>query len=141
MHIDLRIRDYKPLDFGVVIKLWSLVDMAGKERADTNEVIMRTIQNGGRFIILELNGNIIGTSWLTHDYRRSYIHHFCIHPEEQGKGYANVLMDETMISLKSIGYQVKLEVHRENFKAISLYKKYGFIDFPDYELMMNRNFK
>lgn len=141
MHIDLKIRDYKPLDFEVVIKLWSLFDMAGKERADTNKVIMRTIQNGGRFIILELNGNIIGTSWLTHDYRRSYIHHFCIHPEEQGKGYANVLMDETMISLKSIGYQVKLEVHRENYKALNLYKKYGFIDFPDYELMMNRNFK
>ena len=43
-----------------------------------------------------------------------------------------------MVYIKELGYQVKLEVHTENIKAINLYIKYGFSDFPGYELMMNR---
>jgi [ribosomal protein S18]-alanine N-acetyltransferase len=141
MKYQLEIRDYRPSDFEDVMKLWQMTDMGGEERRDNNEVIMRTISNGGKLIIMEKNYMIIGTSWITHDCRRSYLHHFGIHPDEQGKGYGNILMEETMKYFKEKTYQVKLEVHKDNFKAINLYKKYGFIDFPDYELMMNRTLK
>jgi ribosomal protein S18 acetylase RimI-like enzyme len=134
----LKIRDYLPNDFSDIMDLWRLVDMAGKERADSNDSILRTVQNGGKFIIMEINGKIIGTSWMTHDFRRSYLHHFCVHPNEQSKGYGNILMEESMKFLKEMSYQVKLEVHKENYKALNLYRKFGFIDFPDYEPMMNR---
>ena len=132
------IRDYEPSDYKNVQNLWDFTGMGGKERGDDNDVIVKTIKAGAKFLIMEKNEMIIGTAWLTHDFRRTYLHHFGIHPDFQGQGLANKLMDKCMVLLNEIGYQVKLEVHTENVKAINLYKNYGFIDFPGYELMMNR---
>lgn len=141
MNQEHRIRDYQPEDFDELNKLWKMLGMGCEKRTDDNNVIMRTIQNGGKLIVLEKEKKIIGTVWLTHDSRRSYMHHFGVHPEYQGKGYGNVLMDETVKFLREKNYQVKLEVHKDNYKALNLYRKYGFIDFSGYELMMNRNIK
>ncbi len=131
-------RNYTPDDFDEVMNLWTLTGMGGKERGDNNEVIMRTINAGGRLLIMEKNGKITGTAWITHDNRRTFLHHFGIHPDFQGQGLSVKLMDECMKIIKEIGYQVKLEVHKQNIKALKVYKKYGFIDFDDYELMMLR---
>ena len=138
MKNEIKIREYKSSDYKEVKNLWDLTGMGGNERGDNNDVILSTIEAGAKFIVLVKNEIIIGTAWLTHDYRRTYLHHFGIHPDFQGQGLANKLMDKCMVLLKEIGYQVKLEVHIENIKAINLYKKYGFSDFPGYELMMNR---
>lgn len=134
----LKFRNYLPSDFDEVMNLWKLTGMGGAERGDDNEVIMRTVNAGGAMIIMEQNKQIIGTAWLTHDNRRTFLHHFGIHPGFQGQGLSKLLMDETLKVIKEIGFQVKLEVHKENFKALSLYRKFGFSDFSDYELMMMR---
>lgn len=131
-------RNYMPEDFNEVMNLWKLTGMGGPERNDDNTVIMRTIKAGGRLVIMEKSEKIIGTFWLTHDNRRTFLHHFGIHPDFQGQGLAKILMDECLKHIKEIGYQVKLEVHKQNKKAINLYRKYTFIDFSDYELMMLR---
>ncbi len=131
-------RDYNPDDFNEVMNLWKLTGMGGAERGDDNEVIIRTINAGGNLTLMLKNHKIIGTFWLTHDNRRTFLHHFGIHPDFQGQGLATKLMDKCMQEIKKIGYQVKLEVHKENLKALSLYRKYEFVDFSDYELMMKR---
>ena len=133
------IRDYISEDFEEVLNLWILTGMGGKERKDNHEVIINTIENGGKLIILENGNKIIGTSWLTTDNRRIFLHHFGIHPDFQGQGLSHVLMNATMEYIKEKGMQVKLEVQKDNFKALNLYKKYKFIDFTDYELMMKRD--
>jgi len=132
-------RDYKSEDFEEIQSLWVATGMGGKERGDDDAVIQRTLDSGGRLIIMELKGKIIGTAWLSTDNRRMFLHHFGIHPDFQGQGYANLLMDETMNFIREKGFQVKLEVHKKNIKALSLYRKYKFIDFSDYELMMKRD--
>lgn len=134
----LIIRDYCPSDFNKIQDFWKLLDMAGEERKDDNEVIMRTIKFGGKLIILEKGKNIIGTAWLTNDTRRTYFHHFGIHPDFQKQGYGTKLMDECMKYIKKTALQVKIEVHKKNIAALKLYRKYNFIDFPEYELIMLR---
>ncbi len=131
-------RDYLPEDFDEIMNLWKLTGMGGEERSDDNEVIMRTINAGGNLTLMIKNDKIIGTFWLTHDNRRTFLHHFGIHPDFQGQGLSKILMDKCIKEIKKIGYQVKLEVHKENTIAINLYRKYKFIDFSDYELMMLR---
>ena len=131
-------RDYTSDDFNEVMNLWKLTGMGAKERGDDNEVIMRTLNAGGKFIIMQQNTKIIGTAWLTHDNRRTFLHHFGVLPDFQGQGLSKKLMNECMKLIKEIGYQVKLEVNKENFKALNLYRKYSFLDFSDYELMILR---
>ena len=69
-------RDYTSDDFNEVMNLWKLTGMGAKERGDDNEVIMRTLNAGGKFIIMQQNTKIIGSAWLTHDNRRTFLHHF-----------------------------------------------------------------
>jgi len=140
--MNLKIRDYKPKDFEQVDRLWKDTGMGGDERCDDNKIIEQTLNLGGRLIILEdtFSGDIIGTSWLTTDGRRIFLHHFGIRPEHQGKGYSKKLLKESLEFAKSTGKQIKLEVHRtQNLRAINLYRKYGFKYLGDYDVYIIRN--
>lgn len=141
MDFDLKIRKYKKGDFVQINSIWKEIGLGGSQRGDNEEVIEKTIENGGFFVILENvnNNEIIGTSWLTNDYRRLYLHHFGIKKEFQGKGFAKKLLIETLKIVKKNGLQVKLEVHKDNLKAINLYKNSGFQYLGDYQVLIIRD--
>jgi len=85
------------------------------------------------------SGRIIGTSWMTYDGRRIYLHHFGIHPEYQEKGYAKVLLKNSLKFVGENGSQIKLEVHASNFKAIGLYQQFGFKHLVGYNVYIIRD--
>jgi len=135
------LRDYIPQDFPQLIKLWQELDMSSKERGDSPEIILQTIEHGGRLIIMEETetGVIIGSSWMTFDGRRIFLHHFGIKKQYQRRGLGLKLAIESLNYIKQMGYQVKLEVHNENIPAKNLYEKIGFTSFPNYDIYMIRN--
>ena len=135
------IRDYIDDDYEEVLKLWEEVGLSRKERRDSLETIRATIDNGGKLILLIDNKRnyIIGTSWLTVDYRRIYLQYFSVKKEYQGQGLAHILLDESYKYAKKMNLQVKLEVRRTNLKAISLYKNSGFTYLGDYDTYIVRN--
>jgi ribosomal protein S18 acetylase RimI-like enzyme len=49
------------------------------------------------------------------------------------------LLDASLKLAKSFGMQIKLEVHKENSKAIGLYTKAGFTYLGDYDVYIIRN--
>ncbi|MEA1885770.1 MAG: GNAT family N-acetyltransferase [Bacteroidota bacterium] len=136
-----RIRDYNPDDYEDVSKLWQVTGMGKPERGDDKDTVERCIKTGGRLLILEDQQNkiIAGTSWMTFDGRRLYLHHFGILPEYQGKGLSRHLLEASLEYVKETAYQVKLEVHSSNKVAINLYKKYGFKYLGDYKIFIIRN--
>ena len=143
MELKLNVREYLPGDFNAINQLWKDTIMGGSMRGDNEETIDRTIKAGGKLFVLEnpVSREIIGTSWLSHDQRRIYIHHFGIKPAFQGKGYAHFLMKASMDFAQSTGMQIKLEVHKDNFKAVQLYKKWGFNYLGDYDVYIIRDYK
>ncbi len=136
-------RDFSKKDFQEIQELWKLNDMGGSERGDDAETIMRCNQHGGHFIVMDLpaENKIIGTSWMTWDGRRMFLHHFCIHPDYQGSGLGELLGEESLKFIKNKKAQVKLEVHKGNIPAKQLYKKLGFFAFEDYDIYMIRNWE
>lgn len=143
MELRLNVREYLPGDFNAINQLWKDTNMGGSMRSDNEETIERTIKAGGKLFVLEntYSPEIIGTSWLSHDQRRIYIHHFGIKPAFQGKGYAHFLMKASMDFARSTGMQIKLEVHKDNVKAVQLYKKWGFNYLGDYDIYIIRDYK
>jgi ribosomal protein S18 acetylase RimI-like enzyme len=140
---NLNIRRFKTRDFEEVAEIWKKTDLGRPERGDDLRTILKSLEIGGRFLILEKKdiGRIIGTSWMTFDGRRLHLHHFGIHPEFQGMGFAKPLLLESLKFAKEKNIQIKLEVHKENRAAISLYKKFGFEYLGDYDIYIIRNFK
>lgn len=137
-----RIRDYRESDYASLMQLWRVTGLALPERKDDAGVIKRCNGMGGRLLVLENTaaGEIIGSSWMTWDGRRIYLHHFGIHPDWQNMGFGTKLAEASVEWIRSTGQQVKMEVHKENKTAISIYKKLGFFAFEDYELYMIREF-
>lgn len=141
MHPDFYIRNYADNDYPEMMLLWGSLGLGNAFRGDDPEVIRRTIQMGGQLLLMieKENGSIIGTSWLTVDGRRTYIHHFGIKTDYQGKGLAKILLNASLKLAKTMGMQIKLEVHEENIKAINLYKKAGFAYLGDYRVYILRD--
>lgn len=134
------IRDYRRSDFNLLFRLWQELDMGAPERGDDPEVIDRTLKMGGRLLIMENpgNGSIIGSSWMTFDGRRIFLHHFGISKSYQGKGLGTELGLASLEFIREMNMQVKLEVHKDNLPAVRLYEKLGFSSFPGYEIYMIR---
>jgi ribosomal protein S18 acetylase RimI-like enzyme len=135
------VRNYAEADYLEMVSLWESLGLGGAHRGDDHTVINRTLQLGGRLLLLieQHSGAIVGTSWLTIDGRRTYIHHFGIDKRCQGKGLSKTLLRESLQVAKTIGLQVKLEVHRDNARAIALYTKSGFASLGDYQVYIIRD--
>jgi ribosomal protein S18 acetylase RimI-like enzyme len=132
-------RDYRDGDFPGIQALWEVTGLGGAHRGDTAALVEATLRHGGCFLILEEpDGRIVGTSWLTSDARRVYLHHFGILPDRQGQKLGRLLLDETMARVAERGLQVKLEVHKDNGRAQMLYRSAGFKPLGDYDVLIIR---
>jgi len=138
---DYAIRDYRESDYPQIEKLWQATEMDNPVRGDNRETIERTLRLGGKLLIMESvsSKQVIGTSWMTCDGRRTVLHHFGILPEYQGKGLSKILMKESFKFCKKVGLQVKLEVHTQNLHAVSLYTKFGFKHLTGYNVYIIRD--
>lgn len=133
-------RDYAPDDYPQLVSLWEELDLSSTERGDTQEIIEHTIDMGAKLLLLtDDDGRILGSSWMTCDGRRIFIHHFGIKKSHQGKGYGTLLAQESLKYIKEKNCQVKLEVHKDNLEAKHLYEKMGFFAFTDYDIYMIRD--
>ena len=90
-------------------------------------------------LLLVIDGKVVGSSWMTQDGRRMYLHHFSIDPDYQGQGLSHMLMNTSLSWIREIGLQVKLEVHESNEIARDLYLKYGFNELEGYKLYIVRD--
>lgn len=134
-------RDYREADYQAVRRLWEETGLSHPVRGDDEKTILETLSTGGKLILLEeeKTGMICGTSWMTCDGRRIHLHHFGILPGFQGKGLSKSLLEASLEYVKEKNLQVKIEVHRDNFKAINLYNKYGFQKLGEYDVYIIRN--
>lgn len=135
------IRRYEPADYKGVHRVWKATGMGGAERDDDNVIIEESINMGGDFLVMidTKSKKLIGTSWMTFDGRRVYLHHFGIDPDYQNEGLGKSLAYVTMKIARQKKKQIKLEVHRNNKTAIELYKKLGFKYLGDYDVYIIRD--
>lgn len=135
------IREYTSADYPEMILLWESLGLGGVHRGDNEQIIQKTISLGGKLLLMvkSTSGAIVGSCWLTVDGRRTYLHHFGIRVDYQGKGLANDLLEASLKLAKSFGMQIKLEVHKDNVKALGLYKRAGFSYLGDYHVFIIRD--
>lgn len=134
-------RRYRHGDFEGIKQLWSATGLDDPRRSDNEDIIEDSVKMGGSLIILyeKETQRICGTSWMTFDGRRLYLHHFGILPEFQGKGLSKVLLKESLSFVRKKGYQVKLEVNKKNIIATKLYRNFGFKSLGDYDIYIIRD--
>ncbi|MBI9068233.1 MAG: GNAT family N-acetyltransferase [Salinivirgaceae bacterium] len=136
------VRDYINTDFPQIMNLWMETDLSKPERGDNELTIKSTLNLGGKLLVLEDSENkkILGTSWITTDGRRLYLHHFGIKPSHQGQKLSHMLLKASLDFAKKTNMQIKLEVHKDNFIANNLYENAGFKYLGDYKVLIIRKY-
>ncbi|MDY0342788.1 MAG: GNAT family N-acetyltransferase [Lentimicrobium sp.] len=137
---EIIIRLYKADDYTLVEAFWERNGLGGAQRGDDALIIAKTLAAGGHLLVVTtLAGVIMGTAWLTNDKRRTYLHHFGIDEAYRRKGYATKLLRVCLDLAVKDGYQIKIEVHRNNSVALHLYRKARFHYLGDYEVHIIRD--
>jgi ribosomal protein S18 acetylase RimI-like enzyme len=127
--------------FSQIIKIWKITGVGNPERGDNLVNINKTLTSGGKILTLYSDNTLIGTCWITHDFRRCYIHHMAIHPDFQNMGHGKLLLEKALEYCQDLGLQAKLEVHNHNPHAQQLYKNFGFKLLDGYEVYIKRDIK
>jgi len=135
------VRDYTNDDFEKLNQLWKETGLGGSQRGDNAQIIDDSLNIGGKLILIENKetGEIIGSTWMTFDGRRIHLHHIGVLPTYQNRGFGKLLTTESLKFAKEKRYQIKLEVHQTNKKAIEIYKKLGFTFLGDYDVYIVRD--
>ncbi len=135
------LRDYKNSDYKKLNELWQETGLGGRQRGDDDIIIALSLKIGGKLIVIENTETheIIGSSWMTFDGRRIHLHHIGVKTKYQNRGFGKLLTIESLKYAKERGYQIKLEVHQSNKKAISIYQKLGFKFLGDYDVYIVRD--
>lgn len=125
--------------FDQIMRIWAETGLASPARADDLSTVQGSIAGGGCILIALSEDRMVGTAWLTHDFRRLYIHHMGVLPEYQNRGIGRMIMAEALGMARELGYQAKLEVHKDNPKAMHLYESMGFKPLQGYLSMIRRD--
>jgi len=133
------VRPFAAADYPAVADLWRRTGLDAPGRGDDLATIERTLAAGGRLLVLEVDGAVAGSAWLTGDGRRRYLPHFGVAPERQRQGLGRLLLDAALAAARDLGLQLKLEVHRDNAAAVALYRQAGFARLGDYDVYLRRD--
>ena len=125
--------------YAEIISIWDKTGISNPERADSFDSIQRTLENVGILLLAYMDAILVGTIWLTNDYRRLYLHHMAVLPEFQKQGIGRSLLKEAIQIADKQGLQAKLEVHSDNAAALNLYRSMGFKVLDGYLVMIRRN--
>lgn len=134
-----RIYQLSPLVYEQMSELWNLTGVGNPARGDTFEVVEETLKGGACILMAYLDDIAVGTLWLTHDFRRAYIHHTAVLPKLQNRRIGRALMREALIIAGELGYQAKLEVSLDNPGALKIYRECGFQGLDGYLIMIKRD--
>lgn len=137
----LSIKRCRNIDTGLyneLLKLWNATGISNPARSDSLVSIQHSLENNGCLILAYEDQALCGTAWLTHDFRRLYVHHMAVLPEKQDRGIGRKILQEALQISSELGYQAKLEVHHRNARALHLYREFGFAELEGYLSMIRR---
>ncbi len=121
-----------------LLELWNATGISNPARSDSLESLRHSLENNGCLILAYEDQKVCGTAWLTHDFRRLYIHHMAVLPQKQDTGIGRKILQEALVVASELGYQAKLEVHHSNARALHLYREFGFTELEGYFTMIRR---
>ena len=129
---DIEIEDYK--EISKIRKMPGVMENILSNKDEEEESIKEKIINMGKnqyWYVAEENGKVIGLGILMNhgNLRKKHVGviTLMVNSDYQNKGVGSLLMDKLINLSESLNIiRLELCVFRDNYKAINLYKKFGF---------------
>ncbi|HFE9685554.1 TPA: N-acetyltransferase family protein [Clostridium perfringens] len=129
---DIKIEDYK--EISKIRKMPGVMENILSNKDEEEELIKEKIINRGKnqyWYVVEEDGKVIGLGILMNhgNLRKKHVGviTLMVNSNYQNKGVGSLLMDKLINLSESLNIiRLELCVFRDNYKAINLYKKFGF---------------
>lgn len=95
----------------------------------TDDIFKRCFEAGYHFWGIDEKQELQGFVLYSLQVGECHILNICVNPPYQGKGYGEALLTHALKQAKTEGASIAfLEVRRSNARALTLYKKLGFVE-------------
>ena len=133
-HSKILIRNFELDDYDALINLWERSELPHRAKGrDSLENITHELERGCALaMVAELDGDIIGSIWGTHDGRKGWLNRLAVAPEHRQQGIAGMLVNELEDRLDVLGIDiigVLVEDWNEDSKQV--FKKLGYVKHID----------
>lgn len=123
----MEIRVFRQEDMDEVITLWERCDLL-RPWNDPELDIERKLQHDSElFLVAVVAGEVVGSLMGGYDGHRGSAYYLAVHPDYQGRGFANALMNRLEKKLLARGCpKINLQVREENDLVLGFYEKLNY---------------
>lgn len=132
--MDIQIREFRIEDYDNLITLWERASLEHKPKGrDRREKIEKEHrQNNSVFLVAELNGELIGSVFGSHDGRKGWINRLAVNPDFRKKDIARKLVHEAEKRLDELGIDIiACLIEGWNKESMKVFEKLGYEKYPD----------
>lgn len=127
--LGLEMRDFRIEDYDQVISLWRTCGIPFRPSGrDSRERIAKEIKKPtALFLVVECEGDIVGTLFGTTDGRKGWINRLAVRPDHQRRGLAKRLIKEMEVRFEALGLEVfscLIEDHSDS--SMRLFEEIGY---------------
>ena len=139
--LNLNLRDFRIEDYDQVVSLWRTCGLPFRPGGrDSRERIAREIEKPmALFLVVECEGDIVGTLFGTTDGRKGWINRLAVRPDHQRRGLAKRLIKEMEARFEELGLEVfscLIEDHSDS--SMRLFEEIGYKEDPSVRYFSKR---
>ncbi|MDB3917495.1 GNAT family acetyltransferase [bacterium] len=125
----LFIRPFQTEDEASVVSLWLHCELTVPWNNPYKDIARKLKVQPELFLVGMLDSLLIATVMGGYDGHRGWINYLAVHPDFQGLGYAQQMMENVESELRKIGCpKINLQIRSGNAKVMAFYQKLGFTD-------------
>ncbi|MEC7888001.1 MAG: GNAT family acetyltransferase [SAR324 cluster bacterium] len=125
----LFIRPFQTEDEASVVSLWKLCELTVPWNNPYKDIARKLKVQPELFLVGMLDSLLIATVMGGYDGHRGWINYLAVHPDFQGQGYAQQVMENVESELRKRGCpKINLQIRSGNARVMAFYQKLGFTD-------------
>ena len=125
----LFIRPFQTEDEASVVSLWQLCELTVPWNNPYKDIARKLKVQPELFLVGMLDSLLIATVMGGYDGHRGWINYLAVHPDFQGQGYAQQVMENVESELRKRGCpKINLQIRSANARVMAFYQKLGFTD-------------
>ncbi|PQM63185.1 MAG: GNAT family acetyltransferase [Rhodobacteraceae bacterium] len=133
------IRPFKLEDKNTVVELWKICRLTRPWNNPEKDIERKLNVQSEMFLVLEIQGSIIGSVMAAYDGHRGVINYLAVHPGYQKKGYGKILMTHVEQELLNKGCpKINLLVRSDNLNVKRFYKGLHYDEQDDVKVFGKR---
>ena len=124
---NITIRPYSEGDLNSIVSLWEICELSRPWNDPVKDIERKLSVQRELFLILEKNGEILGSVMGGYDGHRGSVNYLGIHPDHKNEGLGKLLMNRIEEELIKMGCpKINLMVRNSNLDVHEFYRVIGY---------------